>query len=172
MARLTNRNEQEIENLLKEKDAKSTKKATKHSVNILREFCQEKGMEVEFEKLEKEELDNLLKTFYANARRKDGSHYTKNSMNMLHLILITNETSSIVLLATLSINYRLNVCFSEFWLRFCCVFSPVASFETWYIIKHLLTDPLGKHHVLWTLDHHVSLGFASGKHWWSRVHKT
>ena len=42
--------EQEIENLLKEKDAKSTKKATKHSVNLRRKFCQEKGMEVEYEK--------------------------------------------------------------------------------------------------------------------------
>ena len=50
IARFTNRSEQEVENLLKENDAKSTKKATKHSVTIPRKFCQKKGMEVEFEK--------------------------------------------------------------------------------------------------------------------------
>lgn len=35
------------------------------------------------------------------------------------------------------------------------------SFETWYIMKHLLSDLLGKHHVLLAFNHQVSLGFAS-----------
>ena len=95
MARFTNRNEQEIENLLKERHTKSTKKEAKHSENVPRVICQEKGMEVEFEK------------------------------------------------------------------RFFCVFSPVVSFVTSFIIKHSFTDLHGICHVLLTLDHH---GLGSTKH--------
>ena len=35
-------------------------------------------------------------------------------------------------------------------------------FDSWYIIKYLLTETSGKQYVLWTLDCRFSLGFSSG----------
>ena len=79
--RFAGRTEQEIENLIRSKDSSSSKKATKQAVKILREFCSEKEIPTNFENLTKTQLNELLRNFYANARKADGSFYTKNTLN-------------------------------------------------------------------------------------------
>ncbi|CAB4003505.1 Hypothetical predicted protein, partial [Paramuricea clavata] len=73
MERFASKNDVDIESMLADKDSKSTKKATKQAVKILREYCAEKELPTEFENINKVELDNLLRHFYANARKKDGT---------------------------------------------------------------------------------------------------
>jgi len=82
-ARFASRTDEDIEKLLNEKESKSTKSATKQAVKIPREFCLEKGVSADFEGLSKLELNQLLKQFYANARKQDGSFYTKNTLNSI-----------------------------------------------------------------------------------------
>ena len=81
--RFAGRTEQEIENLIRSKDSSSTKKATKQAVKILREFCSEKEIPTNFENLTKTQLNELLRNFYANERKADGSFYTKNTLNAI-----------------------------------------------------------------------------------------
>lgn len=83
MERFASKNDVDIESMLADKDSKSTKKATKQAVKILREYCAEKELPTEFENINKVELDNLLKHFYANARKKDGTLYSKSTMNSI-----------------------------------------------------------------------------------------
>ena len=45
-------------------------------------------------------------------------------------------------------------------------------FDSWYIIKYLLTEALGKQYVLWALDCRCFPRLRLGKHRQSRVHKT
>ena len=45
-------------------------------------------------------------------------------------------------------------------------------FDSWYIIKYLLTETSGKQYVLWTLDCRCFPRLRLGKHRQSRVHKT
>ena len=80
--------DQHIATMLEDKDSSSTKKAstkksTKQANNVLREYCAEKGLSTQFEDNNKVELDNLLKQFYANARKKDGTMYSKNTINSI-----------------------------------------------------------------------------------------
>ena len=82
-SRFSCRSDVDIDKLIEEKDSKSTKSSTKNAVKILREFCVEKGLQTEFENLSKTELNDLLKSFYANARKKDGIFYSKNSINSI-----------------------------------------------------------------------------------------
>ena len=42
-----------------------------------------KGLDTEFENINKVELDNLLKYFYTNARKKHGTMYCKNSTSLI-----------------------------------------------------------------------------------------
>ena len=53
----------------------------------MREYCREKGSNVEFEKLDPKKLDELLELFYVNLRKKDGELY-KSSAFSLHIKVI------------------------------------------------------------------------------------
>ena len=77
------RSDIDIDKLIEEKDSKSAKSSTKHAVKIIRKFCVEKGLQTEFENLSKTELNDLLKFFYASARKKDGTFYVINSINSI-----------------------------------------------------------------------------------------
>ena len=81
-ARFTSRSEQDIAQLLEDKDSKS-KTSTKLAIDLLKQFCVTKGLAFEEQCLEKSKLDGLLKSFYANVRKKDGSFYSKNSLTSL-----------------------------------------------------------------------------------------
>ena len=83
MERFASSTAEDIGSLLANKDAESTKKATNQATKVLREYCMEKNISPAFEQLNKTELDKLLGQFYANARRKDGTLYTKSTMNSL-----------------------------------------------------------------------------------------
>ena len=47
---------------------------------MVKQFCSAKGLGFEEQCFEKSKLDDLLKSFYANVRKKDGSFYSNNSL--------------------------------------------------------------------------------------------
>ncbi len=67
--------EAEIKKLLQEKGSVNTKKATKASKAIFEEYLREKKID---HPENSEELASVLKSFYPEMRKKDGSEYTKN----------------------------------------------------------------------------------------------
>ena len=75
--------EDELCRVIEEKDSKNTKRATKASVKVFNEYLQEKNLD-EPHHDDKGTLANVLKRFYAEARKKsDGSPYSKSSMTSL-----------------------------------------------------------------------------------------
>ena len=72
--------EDELNNLLENRDSLSTKNVIKGSVAILRTFCGEKNFDFPTEECSNEELNSLLSKFYPSARRSDGELYSKKSM--------------------------------------------------------------------------------------------
>ena len=75
--------EEEYQNILQDKDSDRTKKATKTSVNIFREYLAEKGRNTQFQTLTKEEIALQLAKFYIEVRRVDGTHYKTSSLNSI-----------------------------------------------------------------------------------------
>ena len=75
--------EDELCRLIEGKDSKNTKRATKASVKVFNEYLQEKNLD-EPHHDDKGTLANVLKRFYAEARKKsDRSPYSKSSMTSL-----------------------------------------------------------------------------------------
>ena len=75
--------ENELCRLIEEKDSENTKRATMASVKVFNEYLQEKNLD-EPHHDDKVTLANVLKRFYAEARKKsDGSMYSKSSMTSL-----------------------------------------------------------------------------------------
>ena len=75
--------EDELCRLIEGKDSKNTKRATKASVKVFNEYLQEKNLDEPYHD-NKVTLANVLKRFYAKARKKsDGSPYSKSSMTSL-----------------------------------------------------------------------------------------
>ena len=66
--------------LLDDKDAKSTKRATKSALKVFHQYLKEKKAG---EPQTKETLTNVLKLFYAEARKTDGTSYSKSTLNSL-----------------------------------------------------------------------------------------
>ena len=64
--------------LLDDKDAKSTKRATKSALKVFHQYLKEKKAG---EPQTKETLANVLKLFYAEARKTDGTSYSKSTLN-------------------------------------------------------------------------------------------
>ncbi|XP_072019687.1 uncharacterized protein [Amphiura filiformis] len=50
---------------------------------IISEWCADNGQDPVFEYLEPQELNNLLRSFYCEVRRKDGEHYSSVSMRCI-----------------------------------------------------------------------------------------
>ena len=71
-------------NLLEDKDAENTKRSTKVAKQIWKDFLKEKDVE---EPREKRDLALILKSFYVNARKKDGSSYSLGSLKTLRFAL-------------------------------------------------------------------------------------
>ena len=65
--------------------------------------------------------------------------------------------------------YKINKIFHEFSYEVRFIFR---FFDSWYIIKYLLTETSGKQYVLWTLDCRCFSRLRLGKHRQSWVHKT
>eukprot|EP00057_Strongylocentrotus_purpuratus_P018990 XP_011673464.1 PREDICTED: uncharacterized protein KIAA1958-like [Strongylocentrotus purpuratus] len=75
--------EEEYEQLLQNKDTFNTKKSTKTSVTVFREYLAEKGHDSDFQLLGKSELAALLAKFYVEVRRTDGTHYKTSSLHSI-----------------------------------------------------------------------------------------
>ena len=63
--------DQDMENILKKRNAASTDKVTGNSVNIIRKNLNEKKLPVDFESLDDKALDELLSKFYCEVRTSD-----------------------------------------------------------------------------------------------------
>ena len=72
------------QNLLQDKDAENTKRSTKVAKHIWKDFLLEKNVE---EPSEKRDLALILKSFYVDARKKDGSSYSLGSLKALRFAL-------------------------------------------------------------------------------------
>ena len=76
---------EEIAGLIEGKESKNTQLVTKTALNTFRAFCGEKHPDKtqDFEKISKEELNELLVDFYPNARKKTGGHYKKSALSSI-----------------------------------------------------------------------------------------
>ena len=81
--RFGNLSMEDIDEIEKNKDSKNTKKVIKKSINILRAFLDEKGQDVNFEDLSNNDLDLVLKDFFANARTEKGDMYKLSSFRQI-----------------------------------------------------------------------------------------
>ena len=70
--RFASRSDEDIAQLLEKKDSKSTKTNTKLAIDLLKQLCSAKGLGFEEQCFEKSKLDDLLNSFHANVRKKDG----------------------------------------------------------------------------------------------------
>ena len=69
-SRFASLTQQEIEKLLEDKDSENTKRSTKVAKELFYEYLKEKNIQ---EPHNKKELAQVLKSFYVEARKKDGS---------------------------------------------------------------------------------------------------
>ena len=73
-------NEKQIQNILDEKSSKNTEKATEVSFNILCTYLKTRKIDFNFTNINKSELNDLLRKFYVEVRKQDGSYYRKASL--------------------------------------------------------------------------------------------
>lgn len=83
LSRFGSSNEADLDRVLSEKDSDSTKRSTRQAVALLREYCVEKQMSSDVNELSKTELNQLLRSFYVDARKKDGQLYSMSSMRAI-----------------------------------------------------------------------------------------
>ncbi|KAK3087634.1 hypothetical protein FSP39_008656 [Pinctada imbricata] len=70
----------EIYKSLEDTESANTKKLTRLSIRIFREYLNHKGLDPDFEKLEMEELDRILAMFYVELRNSKGEMYKKTTL--------------------------------------------------------------------------------------------
>jgi hypothetical protein len=81
---LLKKTENDLNELLENKESSNTKKATKSAANVFRNYCTERGKESHFESFSTEELANALKYFTPKlSTKKDGEFYKKSSLNSI-----------------------------------------------------------------------------------------
>lgn len=79
MSRFATVGEEKKKKILEEKDAPNTKKA----YNVFIIYCREKNITIDISTITKEELNELLRSFYVEVRKGDGSFYKKTSFTSL-----------------------------------------------------------------------------------------
>ena len=79
-SRFASSTQQEIQKLLEDKDSENTKRSTKAVKELFYEYLKEKNIQ---EPHDKKELAKVLKSFYVEARKKDGSFYSMASLKTL-----------------------------------------------------------------------------------------
>lgn len=80
MSRFEDISEEDLSNLLENRDSLSTKNVVKGAVTVLRTYCREKNVDFPSEGIGKGLLDELLCKFYPAARKTDGNMYSKKSL--------------------------------------------------------------------------------------------
>ena len=83
-SRFTSLSEENITQLLNDKDSENTKKLTKHHRLIFESYLKEKNIRNPSTAVE---LAAVLRKFYAEARKKDGQMYSKNSLCSIRFAL-------------------------------------------------------------------------------------
>ena len=83
-SRFTSLSEENITQLLNDKDSENTKKLTKHHRLIFESYLKEKNIRNPSNAVE---LAAVLRKFYAEARKKDGQMYSKNSLCSIRFAL-------------------------------------------------------------------------------------
>ena len=78
MARFATVSKNELEKLLADKDAENTKRVAKLAGNIFTTYLKEKKIK---EPDDKESLAAVLKLFYIEARKEDGTAYSNSTLN-------------------------------------------------------------------------------------------
>ena len=87
-SRFASSTQQEIEKLLEDKDSENTKRSTKVAKELFYEYLKDKNIQ---EPHDKKESAQVLKSFYVEARKKDGSFY---SMTVIAAIMRLSLFSS------------------------------------------------------------------------------
>ena len=81
MARFETLSENDLSNILEGKDSSNTKRVIKASLAILESYVISKGTDLpSIQATTVTELDTCFRSFYAEARKADGSRYAKKSM--------------------------------------------------------------------------------------------
>ena len=76
--------EEDIQRLLEHRScSENTWRSTKNAVKILRDYMEEKSMDVNFENLDKAALNDLLRKFYVEARKKNGDYYKSSALGSI-----------------------------------------------------------------------------------------
>ena len=79
-SRFATLSEKDLNLLLDDKDAKSTKRATKSALKDFHQYLKDKKAD---EPQTKDMLANVLKLFYAEARKANGPSYSKSTLSSL-----------------------------------------------------------------------------------------
>ena len=82
-SRFASVSENEMEKLLRDRNSENTKKSTKLAVAIIKGYLLEKGDSTDFVSISAHEINDLLKKFYLEARKKDGADYCKSSLTSI-----------------------------------------------------------------------------------------
>ena len=82
-SRFAKSSEDEIQKLLLGKKSENTLKATKTAVKVFRDYLSEKGLDINFERQNKIQLNSVLRKFYVEARKKDGDFYKKSALTSI-----------------------------------------------------------------------------------------
>ena len=83
MKRFSSVNEIDLKQLLIDKDSKNTQNATRVAFNIFESYLLEKEITMDFKTVESGELNELLKRFYVEVRKQDGTMYSRATMNSI-----------------------------------------------------------------------------------------
>ena len=78
--RFAQSSEDEIQKLLLGKSSANTLKATRTAVKVFRDYLSEKGLDINFERQDKAQINAILRKFYVEARKKDGDFYKKSAL--------------------------------------------------------------------------------------------
>ena len=74
MDRLAVIEEKELQIILDNKSSKNTKKATELNSSISSTYLQSRDIRVDFTNINKSELNGILRKFYVEVRKQDGTH--------------------------------------------------------------------------------------------------
>ena len=91
MSRFVDLNDKEIDELIENKDSKSTKRAINNAKKLFLEYALTKGKtEEDVEKMTAVDLDNLLYGFYPSIRKTDGDHMKLNYLRAIRYGVASN----------------------------------------------------------------------------------
>ena len=92
--------EEELQQILLDKDSVNTRRNTKSSVKLFRSYLKAKSLDECFEESDERSLNTNLSKFYAEMRQENGEKYKKSSMiairHGMNRFLQTNTTCDIV----------------------------------------------------------------------------